>query len=241
MLPLFVGSAGSPFARIPGAAKPAVILVFALVVSRHQATLALSSGSGALNWNYLLSGSAFTFLLGLALALGISAAFTAIGALMRTLDMQIGFGAASIFDPHMRTQESLLGTGLILLVTYLFFELDVDADLLHALSTAANAEQAIGLISSHSVGVVIAQFGVQFTLALLVVLPTMVALLMVDLVSGMLSKTMPQMNVYFVALPLKIGVGLIVLGMSLQQSGQLLRAMMEQLQTHWTVLLEPTL
>ncbi len=46
--------------------------------------------------------------------------------------------------------------------------------------------------------------------------PAMIFLLLVDISIAFIARVMPQMNVFFVSLPLKVGVGIMVLIISLR-------------------------
>ncbi len=55
------------------------------------------------------------------------------------------------------------------------------------------------------------QMGFMFSFALMMASPILLALLTVDVCSGILTRTMPQVSVYFLTLPIKIVLGLILL------------------------------
>ena len=57
--------------------------------------------------------------------------------------------------------------------------------------------------------------GKMFVIAIQVGAPVMAALLVTSVAFGLVARTVPQMNVFIVAMPLKIGVGLLFLGFSL--------------------------
>jgi flagellar biosynthetic protein FliR len=59
---------------------------------------------------------------------------------------------------------------------------------------------------------VIAQFGLMFSLGTMLVAPVVAVLLLLDSGLAMAAKTMPQMNVFMISIPVKIAVGLLVLG-----------------------------
>ena len=55
-----------------------------------------------------------------------------------------------------------------------------------------------------------------YELALKFAAPALIFLLLVDISIAFIARVMPQMNVFFVSLPLKIGVGIMVLIVSLR-------------------------
>jgi flagellar biosynthetic protein FliR len=54
-----------------------------------------------------------------------------------------------------------------------------------------------------------------FVVAIKIAAPIIVSLLLTTVALGLLARTVPQMNIFIVAMPLKILVGLIFLGLSL--------------------------
>ena len=54
-----------------------------------------------------------------------------------------------------------------------------------------------------------------FVIAIQVGAPVIAALLLTSVAFGLIARTVPQMNVFIVAMPLKIAVGLLFLGFSL--------------------------
>jgi flagellar biosynthetic protein FliR len=57
--------------------------------------------------------------------------------------------------------------------------------------------------------------GTIFVSALELAAPALVALLITDVAFGMVSRVMPQLNIFAVGFPLKIGVALLVVGATL--------------------------
>jgi flagellar biosynthetic protein FliR len=57
--------------------------------------------------------------------------------------------------------------------------------------------------------------GNMFMIAIQVGAPVIAALLLTSVAFGLVARTVPQMNVFIVAMPLKIGVGFLFLGFSL--------------------------
>ena len=73
---------------------------------------------------------------------------------------------------------------------------------------------------------IIEQFGLTFIYGLLMAAPVVATLLLLDSGIAIMAKTMPQMNVYFLFLPLKIFIGLIVLAISLRYIKPLIDSLM---------------
>lgn len=171
--------------------------------------------------------------IGLLLAFGLYTAFGAFSLAGRLLDFQAGFGAANLFNPATNEQNPLLGTVLVMLATFLFFAADFHLVMTQgfALSLQAMPLGATGL--GVSAPAIIAQFGVMFTMGIMIAAPIIGILMMVDGGVAIMSKTMPQMNVYFLFLPLKSFLGLLMLGLLLPYMRPLIMNVMEASFQFW--------
>ena len=207
-IPLFFFSSVLPFNRMPVNAR--MILVFFLSATVVAAsTFSLPVGAIDLLPGYVVLELA----IGVALSFSIHCALWSIQTVGRMLDMQIGFGAAGILNPKTQQNEPLLGSVLLMAVVVLILEHNWHHGLILALVASfeyipPGSDRAFVSLSGMT-GVL----GQQFFLGLILVLPVILSLLVLDTMLGMMSKTMPQANIYFVALPLKIAVGLLLIAL----------------------------
>jgi flagellar biosynthetic protein FliR len=155
-------------------------------------------------------------------ALLAAALFAAFGAFLlggRILDMQIGFGFATLVDPMTRNQTPLLGAALHLMMAVIFFAVDGHHVIIRLLA-ASFQMQAPGMpITLSSVELAIAQFGMMFVWGIALVAPALFALLLLDVALAIMSRTMPQMHIFIVAIPVKVFVGLTMLAISVSVMG----------------------
>jgi flagellar biosynthetic protein FliR len=57
--------------------------------------------------------------------------------------------------------------------------------------------------------------GSVFVLGIKLAAPVMVSLLAINVVLGIMARSFPQMNVFMLSMPLHIGIGFLILGLSL--------------------------
>ncbi|WP_144394461.1 flagellar biosynthetic protein FliR [Pleionea sediminis] len=205
--PLFFSSSMTPMARMPQLAKVSMMVSFSILI-----VTILPAENDWFNVSLLefLLVAANELFIGVMLLFGFIAAQSAIMTMGRMIEMQIGFGAAGIINPSTSQSESVIGTLLTMVSVFLMFLLMVDHSLITSLFTSFIVTPVGNLLYPDALSVMVPNLAAQFILALLLVLPVSLGLLCLDLVIGYLAKTMPQMNIYFVSLPLKIGVGLVV-------------------------------
>ena len=201
------------------------------------AAVAPSAASLALDPGALIAAAITEAVLGMALAFGM---FTAFGALLfggRLLDLQIGIGFSSLIDPSTRAQSPLLGTALSLLAIAVFFAVDAHHAVVRALAWSLRHLPPGSSLGALDPATVAAQFGVVFAHGLVLVAPAVFTLLLLDVALAIVARTMPQMNIFIVAMPLKIFVGVLVLALTVRHLLPALTAVFETVPRYWEELL----
>lgn len=216
--------------RTPGAFRAvlvlalSVLIVSAVGISRIHVPQSLPQIAAAA-LRELVIGGVFAF--GLLTAFG---AFTLGG---RLIDLQTGFGVASLIDPITRAQAPLLGTFLNLLAVFVFFAIDGHHMLVRGLAfSIEHLPPGVGLPQIDT-GAVVAQFGAMFVYALMLVAPALFTILLLDVGMGIMARTMPQVNVFIVAMPVKIFAGLAVTAISFGYIEPVMRHSFESIFTFW--------
>jgi flagellar biosynthetic protein FliR len=148
-------------------------------------------------------------LIGFAIGFSVAIVFSAVQVGASLIDTSIGFSMANIIDPLNNAQGAVLGSFYSLIATLTFLAVNGHHWMLAgfkrsfdviALGTMPNMEQTLSNLFT--------AFGQLFAMAFQIAAPVLVTLLLVDVVLGIVSRVVPQMNVFFVGIPLKIGVGL---------------------------------
>jgi flagellar biosynthetic protein FliR len=168
------------------------------------------------------------------LAIGYTAflLFSGIQMAGQIIDIQVGFGLVNVIDPSGGNQVSILGE-FYFIISMLFF-LAVDGH--HALLKAAGDSFAMlppGSVSwfqhAGAAGPLLAGFVSKlFIIAFQVAAPSIAVLFLTGLSMGLLSRTLPQMNVFIVGLPLNVVVGLLVTILSLKLLGTVIVSVSSQ-------------
>jgi flagellar biosynthetic protein FliR len=132
------------------------------------------------------------------------------------LGLQMGFAASTLFDPFSNNEASVIGRFQGLLAIVLFLSMNGHHILLSSLGSSYEilAPSARSLAASGGKELIYATANV-FTVAVRISIPVLSALFMVEVGLALLAKTVPQMNIFVVGFPVKIAVGLTVLGFSI--------------------------
>jgi len=152
------------------------------------------------------------FLVGVIIGFVSFLVFSALYVAGQIIDMQIGFGMVNVIDPTMNTQVPLIGNFMTILTTMFFLVVDGHHILLSALFKSYSVLPINGFAFTEAmVNNIIAVFTELFVIGFKISVPIIAAALMTEIALGVLSKTVPQMNVFIVGIPLKIGIGLLTL------------------------------
>ena len=132
------------------------------------------------------------------------------------IGLQMGLAVANIFDPMSAGEISVIGEFYYLLSLLVFILINGHHYALDALIRSFDLVPLGGAVFGQDIGRFLTNLtAMVFTLAIKLSAPVVITLLIVNVVLGILSRTVPQMNVFIVGFPLSIGVGLAVIGISL--------------------------
>lgn len=153
---------------------------------------------------------------GLIIGFVSSMVFSAIQMSGQLLDMQIGFGVINIIDPQSGGQVPLIGNFKHILALLIFLSTNGHHVLLSALFSSFKLIPVTGVV----VHATLTEFIVNvvsgtFVIALKISMPILITIIITDIALGILARTMPQMNIFVVGVPMKILVGLFVLSLAL--------------------------
>lgn len=128
------------------------------------------------------------------------------------MDMQVGFSVVSVMDPTSGQQNPLIGSFLYYLTLIIFVVTNGHHVLLAALVRSVDAIPLLGM----NFNTALADLMVDFTAGIFVTgvkiaLPITFAILLNNVALGILARTMPQMNIFVVGIPLQIVIGTFVL------------------------------
>lgn len=155
-------------------------------------------------------------LVGLAFAFAVGAVTSAVEAAGALTDMIAGFSFGSLVDPINGNQGGTMTNLYSLLGMAMFIAIGGDAWVLRGLARTFDLLPLTksAPIASLTSGVEQA-FGSIFIAAIEVAAPVLLAMLVTDVAFGMVSKVVPQLNVFAVGFALKVGVTMLVVAASL--------------------------
>ncbi|MDL4840077.1 flagellar biosynthetic protein FliR [Aquibacillus rhizosphaerae] len=130
------------------------------------------------------------------------------------IDFQMGFAIANVVDPQTGAQTPLMGQYFYTIALLFLLTVDGHHLLINGIFYSYEAipiDQMIDFTNENIAYLVIQTFNDMFIIAFQMAIPVVGCLFLVDVALGIIARTVPQLNVFVVGLPLKIFVGLFIL------------------------------
>ena len=132
----------------------------------------------------------------------------------KIMDMQVGFSVANVMDPTSGQQSPLIGSFLYNLAIIYFLVVNGHHIIIGALLESFNRIPLDGVIWNEAIASFIGDLtaGVFLT-GMKIAMPVTFAILITNVGMGILARTMPQMNIFVVGIPMHLTIGTFMLMM----------------------------
>jgi flagellar biosynthesis protein FliR len=168
-------------------------------------------------------------LLGLVVGFVAYLVFTGIQFAGEILDIQIGFAVANVLSPQSQQQVTIIGELELTLATLFFLISNSHLLFLQGIGGSFHLVPLPYVTLDPSVaGNVVGFLQDAFLIVLKIAAPPAIALFIVNIALGLMSRVAPQMNVFVVGFPLQIGVGLIMMAISVPLLGYVAPQLFDQ-------------
>ena len=155
-------------------------------------------------------------LVGLGFAFSIAVLFAAVESAASLIETIAGFSYGGLIDPVNGNRGGVVLQFYTLVATMIFLVIGGDAWVLRGI---ARTFQLVPLTAAPRISSLVAGaervFTTVFAAALEIAAPVLLALLIADVAFGVVSRVVPQLNVFAVGFPTKVAVALLVIGASL--------------------------
>lgn len=155
------------------------------------------------------------------------------------IDFQMGFSMANVIDPQSGVQSPLMGQYLYTIALLFLLSTDGHHLLLDGIFYSYRFIPIDGAFIPFDheslLEYVVKAFSQSFVIALQMSLPVVSSIFLVDVALGVLARTVPQLNVFVVGIPVKIIAGflilIIVIGMMMQVVTRLFESLLITMRT----------
>lgn len=133
----------------------------------------------------------------------------------KLIDNQMGLSMASTYDPSTNTQATIIENFTYLMGTMIFFAINAHHILIKAMQQSFNLIPVGYSILDNNIAYIVKVFVEYFMIGIKIAIPIIVVLIMTDLITGVISRSISGLNVMIVGIPLKMLVGLLFFMMAL--------------------------
>ncbi len=161
------------------------------------------------------------------LALGFIAQFIFAGIQMagEVIGRQMGFALARVVDPGFQQQQAVLSEFYLILMFLFYLTINGHHFLIEGLAHSyQKLPVAASLEISRPVEQIVYMAGSIFVSGIKIAAPVLAALLLTNVALGVLARTVPQMNIFMLGMPLKIIIGLLGMMLSIRVFAYVFRA-----------------
>lgn len=193
---------------LPPTIRAAIALLLAMVLTP---VLKINPGDWSHGnlWMISIAGEVIT---GLTMGYLLNLTFAGIQLAGQLIEVPMGFGVVNIIDPQSGGEIPIVGQFQQIFVLWLFLLFQGDHLIIKALIQSYDLIPPAGFaITSLGVKAVVQAFSGMFLLGLEIALPVMGVLFLADLMLGIISRLIPQINVFVTGMPIKIVLGMMLL------------------------------
>lgn len=176
-------------------------------------------------------GLAGEMMVGWVIGLGSRLIFAAVELGGEIVGLQMGFGIANVLDPNSNQPVPLIEQFYTLLATLVFFGIHADHLVIRALVQSFTLLPPMTFTPMGvPIGLLVQAVGQLFVIGMRIAVPVTIALLLANVALGIISRVVPQMNVWLMSYPITISLGLLIMGATLSLFVALLQNQMAGLE-----------
>jgi flagellar biosynthetic protein FliR len=200
--------------QVPAQVKIVLIIVLAAVMTPANAGAELTASG---DWFPLMLLR--EVMVGLLLGFSVALVFSTLTIAANLISIQMGLNLQALLNPtsaFASDQENSLSIFYSMLATVIFLTVNGHHALLRGLQSTFDVVPLNSFqMEPGQTGILAALTSTMIVSAFQIAFPVMAALLIADVAAGLLARMVPQINVFFVNLPLKIFLGFLVMLVSM--------------------------
>jgi flagellar biosynthetic protein FliR len=216
--------------NIPTYLKIGISLLMALILINTLKTDKIDYVNNIYSYSFLIFKE---FIVGIIIGYVSYLIFTSIYLAGQLIDMQIGFGMVNVIDPVSSIQISITSNFYFIISMLVLLAVNGHHMIIKALFDSykfipvGEASFNTALLSD-----IIRIFGDVFVIAFKISAPVVAAILITDIALGIISKSVPQLNVFVVGMPAKIILGILVMVLTMPVFIALIEVMVSGMDSH---------
>lgn len=155
-------------------------------------------------------------LVGFIIGFCFSLLFIAIQMAGSLVGYQIGLTLANVLDPEAGNEVSIIGEFWAVVASLIFLSIDGHHAVISAFADSYKMVPVGVFNFAGSAGEYLIRLSAYaFTIAIKISAPVVITLFLTEVALGVVARTVPQTNIFIVGIPLKIGIGFLIIAISL--------------------------
>ncbi len=209
---------GAAFVAAPVVGAPSVPVAVRLIIALGIGIPAATASGLALPAGGIVSVAGLLFIAGeivagLALGFAVQIGFAAALVAGEVISNTMGLGFAAMADPVSGQMSPAIGQLLSMLATFLFLAVDGHLALAAIIVESFRALPPGGAwLSGDAIGGIVTFGGLVFSAGLSIALPVGFAMVLVQIIMGVIARSTPTLNLFAVGLPATLLAGIVLLG-----------------------------
>ena len=209
--------------NVPSHAKIGLIFFVTLMVFPLVDFTFVEFPKGLFSFTLLISSE---LLIGMIIGFSVRLLMSAVQIAGTTIGFQMGFGIVNVIDPVTSTQVSVIAQFQNLVGFLIFLSINAHHIVLNSIAYSFQLIPPLGFeFSGEMVNIYMNIVRDVFVISVKIAGPLIATLLFTSVALGMIARTVPQMNVFIVGFPLQIGLGLLMIGLTLPLFGMVINNM----------------
>lgn len=131
------------------------------------------------------------------------------------IDQQLGLSMVNIYDPNSQDNTTLIENVMYWVGIMVFFSINGHHKLITGISKSFELIKVGDSILQNNYSYIVNVFVQCFVIGFKIAVPIVLALIITDFIMGLISRSVPQLNVMIIGMPLKIIVGIMFFVISL--------------------------
>ncbi len=193
---------------------PAQVKVFLSFIIAFIIFSITSPANIAIEFNpwWIFSMAIKEIVIGLIIGFSINLVFYGFNFAGTFIGFDMGLAMAQVMNPVEKTNGNVIGQIIYFLALMIFFILNGHQYILRALTFSFKVIPLGNLTFNESLFNLLIKYSASvFIIAVKIAAPVLVSFFLIHIAEGILARMIPQMQVFFVTQPLKIGIGFLLL------------------------------
>jgi flagellar biosynthetic protein FliR len=196
---------------VPAISKIFIAFVVAYVIFSMTDTSKINVEFGT--W-FLVSNVVKEAIIGLIIGYALNMVFFGISFAGSLIGFDIGLSAAQLLNPFEETQNNVVGEVIYFMAMLIFLLINGHHYLIRALHSSFSLVPLGTYVIEKPILDILMKYAVSvFVIAIKIAAPVLVSFFLIHIAEGIVARVIPQMQVFFVTQPLKIGLGFAMLAM----------------------------